>query len=406
MSHRPRDAGSQLAAMHRWILEDCGTDYLSQDLGDEDAWKCSTHRRESDSMNVTVIDAVMGSGKTHWMKAELARRTSMFAERHERFIYITPYLLEAGDAVKDITAQGAQDVSMVKDKDLEKRKTMLKRNHLYELLMAGKSAVGSHRLFEVLDPRTMRLIELGHYVLVIDEATQWVQKYEGMKASDLGLLFHRGLAYVGEDLVIRWNDTVPDVEGRWNEKDANYSAFRSLCLQGKLVASDPTPNKWGVPGSMLLWTMPVEMLKQFSEVFVLTHLFEGSEMSAYLRMNKVEYEMKTLDAQRNIVEYTHEHNAQRVRAMAGLITIVEDPRLNAIGDPVLTGRQGRPKDPLSKGWFESDLKEARRIAREDAPLGYLLPPLESAEGTSREVLMRMADAVRYSPEVEKAVAGL
>lgn len=30
-------------------------------------------------MNVTVIDAVMGAGKTYWMKRELARRTSMFA---------------------------------------------------------------------------------------------------------------------------------------------------------------------------------------------------------------------------------------------------------------------------------------------------------------------------------------
>ena len=50
-------------------------------------------------MNVTVIDAVMGAGKTYWMKRELARRTSMFAEKHERFVYITPYLKEAEKAV-------------------------------------------------------------------------------------------------------------------------------------------------------------------------------------------------------------------------------------------------------------------------------------------------------------------
>jgi hypothetical protein len=99
-------------------------------------------------MKVTVIDAVMGAGKTYWMKRELARRTGTFAEHHERFVYITPYLKEAERGIR-------------------------KRDHLYELVMSGKSAVGSHRLFEVLDPRTMSLIELGHHTLVIDEATQW-----------------------------------------------------------------------------------------------------------------------------------------------------------------------------------------------------------------------------------------
>jgi hypothetical protein len=99
-------------------------------------------------MKVTVIDAVMGAGKTYWMKRELARRTGTFAEHHERFVYITPYLKEA-------------------------ERGMRKRDHLYDLVMSGKSSVSSHRLFEVLNPRTMSLIELGHYTLVIDEATQW-----------------------------------------------------------------------------------------------------------------------------------------------------------------------------------------------------------------------------------------
>jgi hypothetical protein len=186
---------------------------------------------------VTVIDAVMGAGKTHWMKAELARRTGPFAETHERFVYITPYLKEAEKAVKDMTDAGAQDVCLVKDKDLEEGRGIRKRDHLYELLMSGKSAVGSHRLFEVLDPRTVRLISLTNYALVIDEATQWVQKYEDMRASVVGLLFRTGHAYLDENLAVRWNDEAQDITGKLNEARTPYTAFRELCLQGKLVAS-------------------------------------------------------------------------------------------------------------------------------------------------------------------------
>src|SRR6185436_15974490 len=160
---------------------------------------------------------------------------SMFAEQHERFVYITPYLKEAEKAVADMIAAGAQDVELVKDKDLEQRKGMRKRDHLYELLMQGKSAVGSHRLFEVLNPHTMSMIELGRYILVIDEATQWVKKFSeeesGLKASELGLLFRTGHAYLDGDLNVCWNDDAQDVDGKLNESDTAYSAFRALCLQ-------------------------------------------------------------------------------------------------------------------------------------------------------------------------------
>ena len=90
-------------------------------------------------MNVTVIDAVMGAGKTYWMKHELARRTSMSAHHHERFVYITPYLKEAETAVKEPPEAGAQAAQLVKDKSLKQRKGNRKRDHLYELVRGDKS---------------------------------------------------------------------------------------------------------------------------------------------------------------------------------------------------------------------------------------------------------------------------
>jgi hypothetical protein len=88
-------------------------------------------------------------------------------------------------------------------------------------------------------------------------------------------------------------------------------------------------------------------------VFVLTYLFEGSLMSAYLKANRMPYEVKTLSPDKSapvaqrLIPYSPELEAERLAAVRPLLTIVEDEKLNAVG------RRVGKSHPLSVSWFDS-----------------------------------------------------
>jgi len=261
-------------------------------------------------MNVTVVDALMGTGKTEHAIRMLQRIASPYNESGQRFIYITPFLAEV-DRVKGAVPESVDP------------KGNRKTEHLYELIGNGRNIVSTHKLFEYLDPRALGQLGLSDYVLVVDEVTDWVQPYTGMKLVDVKMLVDTGFITVNPATKrVMWHDM------GGTEYDGKFANFRSLCLQGKIVATSVRAD--GVP-AMILWTLPIEVLELFTETWVLTYLFEGSDMAAYLKLHDIQYKLMTLDEERNLVDHAEHYDAARVATRAGLITLTEDARLNAIG---------------------------------------------------------------------------
>lgn len=102
--------------------------------------------------------------------------------------------------------------------------------------------------------------------------------------------------------------------------------------------------------TLLLWQFPVEMLAKFKEVYVFTHLFAGSDMAAYLRLHGVNVKMATISLDGNLADYAESIERARLDRVRPLIQVVEDRKLNAIGQ-----RSGRT-NPLSLNWFKNDVK--------------------------------------------------
>ena len=135
---------------------------------------------------------------------------------------------------------------------------------------------------------------------------------------------------------MRWNYE------KWPKYDGDkFAEVKALCDNGSLVRVDDT---------FLVWEMPVEFLSAFQEIYILTYLFKGSLLSAYLDANGMKYDIKTLDADRNLVDIDGGHERSIKARLRELVTVVDDPELNAVGKPV------RGNNPLSKNWFEVDLK--------------------------------------------------
>jgi hypothetical protein len=174
---------------------------------------------------VTVVDGLMGCGKT----THAIRRMAEMAHNGQSFIYITPFLKQV-TRVKDHELRDKYGVTNVVDpkptpasrgQDAENKSA-----HLLKLLAGGENIVTTHRLLEVMDAQALGQIALLNYVLIVDEVTQWVQKYKGMKLKDVKMLM--GAGYISVEPTSRrvlWHD----VDGE--PYDGKFQGFRSLVLR-------------------------------------------------------------------------------------------------------------------------------------------------------------------------------
>lgn len=294
---------------------------------------------------VTVIDALMGSGKTtlaiRLMREIALTYDTVFEHGQRRFIYITPFLAEVARVEGALGAIADQPIAFSPVAEGGRKLVSLNR-----MLLDGQNIVSTHALFKFVDENTGDALDQYRYTLFVDEVAEWVEKYP-ISPKDLKILFDAGCIRTNPATKrVEWTDPEP-VEGE--SRGASYSgkfvSLRSLCHQGKIVASRHTTG--GMP-TLLLWKMPVEILARFDEVFILTHLFDGSDMAAYLRLSGVQVTKATIGRDGEMVPYDHSIEAERIAKIKPLLQIETDPKLNAVGT-----RTGKSR-PLSVTWFRTD----------------------------------------------------
>lgn len=288
---------------------------------------------------VTVVDALMGSGKSTLAIDKMTEiiDSNLFDEDSpNRFIYITPFLSEV-DRVKKALAEKAGPHVVFEPMPEGGRKLI----GLNRLLAEGRNIASTHSLFKHVDAVTGAALENYRYTLFIDEVAEWVEQYP-ISSQDVRMLVDTGRLKANRET--RRVDWIDPPGGSYTGK---FAELRSLCLLGKIAAS-----RFFAEGDvpvLLLWQMPTEFLAHFEHVFIFTHLFEGSDMSAYLRLHGVEIEKATISRDReSIVPYDPAIEAERVERIRHLVLIEEDRGLNAVG--VKRGKS----NPLSKGWFDAD----------------------------------------------------
>ncbi|MEO9737668.1 MAG: DEAD/DEAH box helicase family protein, partial [Lentilitoribacter sp.] len=216
---------------------------------------------------ITVIDAVMGSGKTTHiikhinetyqqdLKANFDR-----GQRPTKFLVVTPLLSEVERFRSSCPMLDFRDPQPIEGRKL---------HHLETLVREGRNIVSTHALFRLLNRDIFRLLQDENYVLILDEVLDCVQIFKTLTKADKDLLFDQRLVYVD-----------PETKRLgWNMRDhsaysGRFSAIKELCRNGNLVCRN---------GTVLLWEFPVEFLECFSDIIILTYMFHGSPMSAHLK---------------------------------------------------------------------------------------------------------------------------
>lgn len=237
-----------------------------------------------------------------------------------RFLVITPLLSEVDRFTKACPALDFRNPQPVEGRKL---------HHLATLVREGRNIVSTHSLFANLNRDIVEELKAHNYTLIIDEALDCARIFTDLTKADKRLLFDKGMVYVDK------------ATGRlcWNTRDhgdyrGKFTQVRDLCLNGNLCCRN---------GEILIWEFPVEFLDAFREVFILTYLFEGSLMSAYLKANRQRYRMTGI-RDGCLVDHHQIDEREIKRRIADLVTIYDGP-MNAIGAPK------RNENPLSASWF-------------------------------------------------------
>lgn len=242
---------------------------------------------------IKVYDAIMGSGKTH----KAIERMKKYVEKDVKFIYITPFLDEI-TRVKNELPENSVFIPLSKDDnnsavyeyqinylnedekiDLNNPKIsykyLNKRTQFLKFANKSKSIIATHSLFRSLKKEDYRSIAKD-YILILDEVISPLD-LEYIGKEDINILKEQNLILINE----------VSNEVKFINDDYNDSAFRNI---KKLCASSTV---FHLDEYFFVWIFPIDIFKSFKEVQILTYLFEGSLLSAYFKLFKFDYILKS-----------------------------------------------------------------------------------------------------------------
>lgn len=268
---------------------------------------------------IYFCDEVMGSGKT-----TAAIKAINAAPAEQKFMFVTPYLSEVA-RIKEGCAE-KEFCEPVEGFDC-------KTADLERLIDVQANIVTTHALFTMMPLEYLEKIRKTGYVLFLDEALEPMEPLTGIDPLD---------AEYATDKLIRINDD-SSVEWIASEKyHGQFTFLRNMCDKGYLRGAVSEEG-----AACFVHILPTAYFTSFKDVVIMTYLFSGQILQNYLNIEKLPYRRLFL----NYEEQTFASKREGVfrRDYRQLITILDNPRMNAIGDK---------KTALSHSWYaRNDLKQ-------------------------------------------------
>lgn len=259
------------------------------------------------SNKINVLDAICGKGKTEAM-------INYINNTNKKILYITPFLSE----VERIKLSCPDK----KFKSPERRGSKI--YDIKRLLQKGENIVSTHALFKMFDEETIDLTMLNDYTLIMDEVAEVVEVV-GISKYDLDTLLEKYVE-IEDNGMIRWIST--DYEGEFEEYK-KQAELNSLYIY--------SPSKKVEP--VLLWMFPPSVFRAFSEVFVVTYMFDSQIQKYYYDYFGFEYVKWYLKDKKITLEY-QEYD---LSIYGKLINICEHEKLNSIGKDITS---------MSSTWYK------------------------------------------------------
>lgn len=260
-------------------------------------------------MQVNLVDALMGSGKTTAMINHING-----ADEGIKFLYITPYLNEVERVIASCPTKKFKQPQVIGTKTRGIK-------HLFE---RGENIATTHALFGYFDQEIIDIASASNYVLVMDEVADVITPLKISK-HDLKTILTEHTEIV-DGHILRW--TTENYTGE-------FTKHKNMCDLGCVgIYNDKA----------VLWLFPVSVFKGFSEVYLMTYMFSGQMQKYYFDYYGVE--CRNLYVKGSCVQtycLTDEKIDYQYPKLDSLIHILDNKKLNQIGDA---------KESLSAAWYE------------------------------------------------------
>lgn len=281
---------------------------------------------------VTVVDSIMGSGKTT-ATIQMINRT----DDDTHFLYITPYL----DEVKRVIDKCSQK----RFKQPQNRKGS-KMDDVRRLINKGENIVSTHALFKRFNQETIELAYINNYILIMDEVADVVdiytdRIYDGIEdrtitREDVNTILEKYATVDPDTKLLIWtDDSYPD--------NGVFGEIKKLSKLESLTVHNDT---------LFLWLFPVKVFQAFKKVYILTYLFDSQVQKYYYDLFNIKYEKKAakqhIGTGYKFIEYSEEKQNINNINYKELINIVDNEKMNMIGEFEYT---------LSTSWYKKASKE-------------------------------------------------
>lgn len=277
---------------------------------------------------VIVYDQLPGTGKSSRMIEEINN-----SPKDQRWIVVTPFLKECHRYAGTILDVESEDRQLPKRDEKGIIYTgegcsasgrrfehpvsgyQSKVEHIAQLVHEGKDIVTTHAALKLFTPDTVKDVKDAGYKLVIDEELECIRPHP-CKEHRRKMLLTSGVIYEDSLGLLRWNEDfkIDDTKDLDSNGFSWEMQIKSLCDNGSLVLiSDERGNR-----DLFMWEYPIEFLKAFDEILILTYLFEGSIFQKYLDFYGIQ----------NIVQ----RGIQLPSDPFALINVIDNGKMNRVGE--------------------------------------------------------------------------
>lgn len=211
-----------------------------------------------DNNAIHIVDSVMGTGKTQACIAFMRQQPG------QKYMYVAPYLDECGRIQASAPELDFQQPQENKTKSAD----------LLRLLSEGKNITTTHELFSLVKDSEVEYIKKFKYILFLDEELSCIENLS-IESADLDFLMKNNFVQVEQNTK----------EVRWTNPDSKKSK-----LIGHYKEDIQRKPHYLVKDNVLMWLFPINVLKAFQSVHVLTFMFSSSIMAGYLINNDVSFD--------------------------------------------------------------------------------------------------------------------
>ena len=279
---------------------------------------------------ITVVDAIMGSGKTSAAINFMEANCDKF-----RFLFITPYLEEVGRIQE----------SCPLCRFTTPKEFGTKLNSLKQLLKRGDNIASTHALFNGLDDEAIEAIRNGKYILFMDEVLEVVAPFSVISKYDLQMLVDAGMLHLREDGSVSWEK---------QEYDGVFKRFKQSVEKKHIIWLNESEDSDGyeVFPYSLYSIFDTRSFSCFQKIFVLTYLFEGSILKAYFDLYGCSYCYLGTEKRNDMYQFCENVSASSTnKTLIQKITLWETQK-----NPV-----GLRPEALCYSWFHGKGKENPQI---------------------------------------------